>query len=788
MDLNFDNLSPQVRRQVLEARKSPLAFAEHFLKSPNPVTPDGGFKANYVQQHIMNSQARDTLVCVHRRAGKCLTGDAYVVSGPSGRPIRLDEAAKIKSTLVFDFEANAAVEAPCEWTASGSKPCVRLRFGTGQSLTLSTDHEVFDSRRGWMQAGELRVGDRILAPASLPCGPDEAGEDEVRILAARAIGHEHIPDRAFQLDRPSLSVFVKELFEGLGRLEHSGRCRLALPNRPFAFDLQHLLLRLGIEGRVDRENALHVEEPVDRNVFLSKVLGLDIPVLDARSPRRWALVVDAIPVGRREVYDLMVDHPDHNFVANNTVVHNSFSLAAMALWWAVCREERKILVFTSSTVQRDEFFQTIDEWIGKNELLKEFQSPSGNHRDPHQRRSFITDSYIAGYVLGVSDSNQGKLRGLTADIVFVDEGQELSDEDWKVVIPIMRGDVSRRDKIRTYVAGTLNEPAGLFYERVLLRGTDQLPKGTEVIFIPITENKDWTPEMVAEERKSVPLEMWMTEYLLEVSSPNRAVFRLADVDAAFDHDYELGVENIIEHRPRFLTVDWDKYQAGTNIAVTQYNTVTRELELIWHEEVPRSEFTYHNAVQRVLELWEQFSPELLVCDKGSGEPQIEQLTLAAIQQPHLDLLGKLEPVAFQSKMTQVDPVSGEHYDEPLKPFLVGRLSRKFQERKVRFPAYLDAAKKQFLDYRVKERTERTIKFTSKNEHVIDCLLFAMYAVHTRYENDLEAADRRIGAGQVLRLSYPSELYGHPAREDDGPGFLIADRAPIMGLPPLRSRI
>ena len=37
-------------------------------------------------------------------------------------------------------------------------------------------------------------------------------------------------------------------------------------------------------------------------------------------------------------------------------------------------------------------------------------------------------------------------RGITADYVFIEEGQELTDEDWKVVMPIIRGDLTRRPK------------------------------------------------------------------------------------------------------------------------------------------------------------------------------------------------------------------------------------------------------------------------------------------------------------------------------------------------------
>ena len=74
----------------------------------------------------------------------------------------------------------------------------------------------------------------------------------------------------------------------------------------------------------------------------------------------------------------------------------------------------------------------------------------------------------------------------------------------------------------------------------------------------------------------------------------------------------------------------------------------------------------------------------------------------------------------------------------LKPFLVGLLQKKFQENKFRIPKHDESLINQLLAYRVLRTTLQTIKYTTHNEHIVDCCLYAMYGIWLLYENEFES--------------------------------------------------
>lgn len=676
----------------------------------------------------------------------CLTEDNYVIDTETLRPKRLSDAQNDTHTWTFDFSENKVIPTKCEWIDSGKKTCVKLSLGSGVSLSLSTDHRLFDAKRGWVETGTLKVGDRILAPSILPSGTEESGIGNCAVLAKLTVKSDYIPDEAFLLNYDSNLRFLKELFEVYGKVVSKGRCEYRFLKKDLAFDAQHLLLRAGIDSRVDGNGILNIENPVDLNTFLVKVLKLKIPLLDVRSTRRWDIIVDIKQLGSRKVYDLSVDHQDFNFIANNTVVHNSFSFTALALWHAITQEDKKIIVFFPTSKQATEFFDTLDRWIDTNELLLAYKAPVGNTKDP-PIRTFVTGSTITGQILSGST-----LRGLTADVVFVDEAQELTDKDWSVIDPIIIGDYTRIGKIRTYYAGTLYAPEGKYFETIRkFRAGEGKPPDSEIIFIPVTENPDITEENLEFLKGIVQPGTWRTEYLLEVGDGETSVFSVETVNKAFERDWEPGPHRIHHNKVRFLSIDWDKYQCGTNILVTQYDPLTKQVELLHQEEVNDPVLTYTKAVSRALELWQNYSCRLMIVDKGAGEGQIENLMVAAMENPTLGLMDNLIPVSYRQNVVYPDPSTGEPMKENIKSFLVGRLKQKLQNNELIIPLHRNDIYKQFIGFKVVKVTDNTITYTDKNEHIIDNFLLSLYGIWTLFENEFENNNSEPISSEIRRL-------------------------------------
>ena len=424
----------------------------------------------------------------------------------------------------------------------------------------------------------------------------------------------------------------------------------------------------------------------------------------------------------------------------------SYGIIPILLWHAITRLNCKIHCFFTSSVQRDEFFKTIDDWIRDNDLLQLAKAPSGNTKEP-QVRTFTTGSVINGNIF----TDQERLRGITADVVFVDEAQGLTEDDWKIVFPIMNGDITRRGKIRSYVAGTLNKAFGYYYEKIEKIGSVD---NSHVLKINVYQNEDWTPEMVESERKKTPTRMWKTEYELEVAEEETAVFKKEDIDRTFESEWTPDSSHIRPNCPLFMSVDWDKVQCGTNILVMQYNPVYKSVRWIYHEEIPRSDWTYTMAVRRIVELFEHFRPyglELVIVDQGASEKQWEDLRLEGMKNPGLGLTERLERLAFQSNIEVIDPESGEVIKRKIKPYLVERLRARMQNGLLKIPGQLDRVREQFSDYKIKETTNKTIRFSSTNEHIIDCCSFIEYAIYKHYENPFSEYSREHGNTPIVRI-------------------------------------
>lgn len=209
----------------------------------------------------------------------------------------------------------------------------------------------------------------------------------------------------------------------------------------------------------------------------------------------------------------------------------SYSMTLLALYFAMTREKKQILVFSPSQPQILEFFRILDEWIDNSPALSSMIDKSKPNRDsPYPQRSFLTGSSIVGHITGLKEGTQQGKRGLTADIVLLDEAQEFSLSDWRVVQAIIGGDFTRLGTVQTYIAGTVREPEGHFYEKV--KQIIELENNEVLIHMPITENLDYTAEMIAVLRAATTEAVWRTEYMLEVGEGENTVFRIGDVDRA----------------------------------------------------------------------------------------------------------------------------------------------------------------------------------------------------------------------------------------------------------------
>jgi DNA-directed DNA polymerase III PolC len=228
---------------------------------------------------------------------ECVVGETRVVDADTGRWVTIDDVmsgqARLDNTFACDNDMRLRKRKVLAVVASGTKPVWRLRTALGHSIVATAEHP-FMAMDGWRQLGALKIGDRIAAARTLP-------------MHARR----RWPWKGRQLEHCTVTVTGDE---PLGRFWRLVGRRSA-----------------GCKGGFRRF-------VIDR---LATVLRTPDPARPANSDIYWDEVVSIEKLGSQPTYDLQIEG-DHNFLANNLVVHNShaasFALLVYDSAWLKCYE------------------------------------------------------------------------------------------------------------------------------------------------------------------------------------------------------------------------------------------------------------------------------------------------------------------------------------------------------------------------------------------------------------------------------------------------------------------
>lgn len=173
-------------------------------------------------------------------------------------------------------------------------------------------------------------------------------------------------------------------------------------------------------------------------------------------------------------------------------------------------------------------------------------------------------------------------------------------------------------------------------------------------------------------------------------------------------------------------------------------------------EVPRAEYSYDVAVQKVIEINEIYNPSWIYCDAGAAEYQLERLHIYGDEHPETGLKHKVVRRNFRQSLDIIDPITQEVDKKPLKLFMVTQLQIAFERDLIILSPFDEVLHKQLIDYEVEKFTGATHDpvFTSKNEHFVDALGLA-YLAFVREFNELIDMVREIKLETVIEASSSS---------------------------------
>ncbi len=408
------------------------------------------------------------------------------------------------------------------------------------------------------------------------------------------------------------------------------------------------------------------------------------------------------------------------------------------LWQIFTKRNFRVLMAAPYENQIRNMFTRLNELIKESPLLKsEIVKSTKNPYCIEMKNG----SMILGFTTGDDASS---IRGQRADWIYIDEIDFMSEYCFEVVAAV----AIERAEIGITCSSTPLGKRSHFYKMC----TDPSMNYSQH-FHPSTHNPNWNEQMEAELRAQLTAEGYVHEVLAEFGTQEKGVFPKDKLDEAMTYEYyayndltyeqkikcerensypmmcDYSKSNPAPYNPfRTMGVDWDKYGASSSIIILDYDVIMQKFKVIKRVEVPRGEYSYDNAINKIVELNDIYNPSFIFCDAGSGEYQIERLHIIGDQNPHTGLKNKVRRWQFAQTIDVIDPITFETNKEPLKPFMVNQLTLAFERSNIMLSPFDDVLHKQLVNYEV-EKINANGKpvYTSVDEHFIDALGLAYLA-------------------------------------------------------------
>lgn len=464
-------------------------------------------------------------------------------------------------------------------------------------------------------------------------------------------------------------------------------------------------------------------------------------------------------------------------------------MCVLILWFAYTQYNKgpnnqyDIIIATPYETQIDLIFKRLHQLIEVSPLLTGLIS-----RDVHHNICFNINgvtSNILGLTAGANNATGGanSTRGQRADIIILDECDYIGSNQVTNILNIRN---EAPERIRLICASTPSGKHEEYYRWCIGASKKYFPtkediknntfSGYQVEEKEIGEGNGWTeiyaPSNVNKELLKINPDTLQT-YLEDIRDELSEMRYVQEVMAEFGEE-ELGVyqkkyiyEAIAEGERlkyqyitkwpkeereaylkrtqgqciRTLGVDWDKYAAATNMVCMEFDRFHQDqdgrivpvFKMLFRIEIARSEFTYVNAMNKIIELNDEYKFDWIAIDRGYGEVQLEMLHKYGEEHPETGLADKVIGYQFSQKIEVTDPYTRKKDQKHLKPFMVNNSVNLFEKGKIVLDPKDKTMIQQLEEYRVKSISSSGLpQYTDENEHAIDSMNLALLIFEQKY--------------------------------------------------------
>lgn len=254
-------------------------------------------------------------------------------------------------------------------------------------------------------------------------------------------------------------------------------------------------------------------------------------------------------------------------------------------------------------------------------------------------------------------------------------------------------------------------------------------------------NPDTGMTYIEELRLDLTEMRFIQEVMAEFGESMSGVFLKKHIDFAVELGRKHKVDYVMKGSdrpdrkgPRILGVDWDKRKADTNMVGLEWDEVERIFVPFYRKVIPRGDWTYTYAVAEIKRADKEFDFDYIMIDAGHGEYQIEELRRYEKEQSVNGVGKKMVRVNLSEKVKVWDPIMKAFEKKHIKPFMVNNAVLMFERGLVALnPSDRDTII-QFESYEVKSwGSDGRPTYTDENEHILDCIVFALYGFTKYYD-------------------------------------------------------
>jgi ribonucleotide reductase alpha subunit len=292
-EMKFETETGEVISKVIPARE---IFREIAQSSWNTGEPAILYWDRVQDWHLNSENPNFKYVSTN----PCLVGDTLIQTVEGNIPIK-ELVGKKPFVYAMGEDGKLTIkQAEKVWLTRKNAELVKVVTGKGE-ITCTPDHKIFTTNRGWVEAQDLKKGDKVKG-----LNRSTAGHRHVKVgLSGTGYEKEHqfvarhfMDIEGFDIHHKNDDGFDNRL-SNLETISHSEHSRLSNTGRKIEVERDEFGRYVEKEVKTKRKNR-NLNKRVGVNWFVYEVVKLNYT---------------------EDVYDMTIPEV-HNFIANNMVVHN----------------------------------------------------------------------------------------------------------------------------------------------------------------------------------------------------------------------------------------------------------------------------------------------------------------------------------------------------------------------------------------------------------------------------------------------------------------------------------